>query len=65
MSTIVNHPCTRCKNSMQRDMSKPYGMPRCKAFPNGIPYEYSWVKDVTKLDECNNGYKFEEEPNGK
>lgn len=46
-------------------MSKPYGMPRCKAFPDGIPYEYDYEKDVTKLPECNNGYKFEEKEDAK
>ena len=55
----VNHPCTRCINSF--DIEGDYGSSRCKAFPEGIPYEFLWKKDVTKLKECNNGYKFEEE----
>ncbi len=60
MSIKLNHPCTRCINAIKRDPSIPYGSPRCKAFPDGIPYEHNHLKDVTKLEECNNGYKFEE-----
>lgn len=56
---ILNNPCSRCKNSIPIDGS--YGMPRCKAFPNGIPYSFYSQNDVTQLDECNNGYKFEDD----
>ena len=55
---ILNTPCVRCKNSFENTKM---GRTRCKAFPNGIPYEYLWKIDVTELEECNNGYKFEEE----
>lgn len=55
---ILNNPCTRCKNKIRYSG---LGTSRCKAFPDGIPYEYLWKKDVTELEECNNGYKFEEE----
>ena len=60
MSIKLNHPCTRCKNSIKRDPSIPYGKHKCNAFPDGIPYKYLWEKNVTELEECNNGYKFEE-----
>ena len=34
--------------------------PTCDAFPDEIPYEYFMEIDVTKIEECNNGMKFEE-----
>lgn len=35
-------------------------MPSCKAFPDGIPYDFEDEK-VKELDECNNGVKYEPE----
>ena len=54
---IADCPC--CKHCFDRlDVSEPL---KCKAFPNGIPKEYLWgAIDVTKLAECNNGYKYED-----
>ena len=58
MSVSINHPCTMCKNSIK--ITGSYGMPRCKAFPNGKPPEFLLSEvDVRKLKECNNGYKYE------
>lgn len=57
MSTTLGGHCECCKNSIPRSEELPEG--GCKAFPNGIPYEYLFKKDVTKLDECANGYKYE------
>ena len=47
-----------CKNAIP--ISGSYGMPRCKAFPNGKPPEFLLSNiDVRQLKECNNGYKYE------
>lgn len=32
-------------------------LPKCKAFPEGIPHDTMWETDEK---ECNNGIKFEE-----
>jgi hypothetical protein len=60
MTITLNGPCIRCRNAFKREKGKSYGSPRCKAFPSGIPYEYLFEKDVMELEECNNGFKFEE-----
>lgn len=33
--------------------------PKCKAFPEGIPYDFDTSKDQ-EIKECNNGIKYEE-----
>lgn len=58
MSVIFGHPCMRCKNALE--ITGSYGMPRCKAFPDGIPSKFfSEDINVTELKKCNNGYKYE------
>ncbi len=57
MSTLLGGYCSMCKNSIPRTDTLPEG--GCKAFPNGIPWEYLFEKDVSKLYECANGYRYE------
>lgn len=48
--------CVHC-----RDRSNKNNPLCCDAFPKGIPVEYLFGPvQVTKLKECNNGFKFEE-----
>lgn len=58
--SVITSDCHCCKNCFERfDKSKPI---TCKAFPNGIPKEYLWgTIDVKVIEECNNGYKYEED----
>ena len=44
--------CSFCKN---RRENKGFRM-TCNAYPEGIPYD---IRDVTKLPECNNGFRYE------
>ena len=52
----VDYPCDKCIH--QRENIDGWEC-ACDAFPMGIPDEYYFEIDVTKLDECNNGIKFE------
>jgi hypothetical protein len=50
--------CKNCKDELQSD-DKPLS---CCAFPDGIPYDFMWGKiNVRELEECNNGFKCEED----
>lgn len=51
--------CPCCKHMQEnRDSNTPLC---CKAFPDGIPYEYLFGPvNVRGLAECANGYKYEE-----
>jgi len=53
---LVNWACDLCKH--QRDNIDGWKC-ACDAFPEGIP---NWIyrTNPQKLDECNNGIKFEE-----
>lgn len=49
--------CTFCKNKLPK---KDGWMPCCKAFPDELPDDYCFERiDVSKLEECANGYHFE------
>lgn len=52
-----------CIDCVHIDLSKKVdGIPVCKAYPNGIPYEVWKEKSKPNYDEntpCPNGYKFE------
>ena len=57
MSIIVSECtyCMHCGNEKETDKLS------CKAFPDGIPRDYLWgFIDVHEIDECNNGYKYED-----
>lgn len=49
------HPCDECIHI--RKTLKDGWIPCCDAFPDGIPDEV-WNKNVTKLKECKNGFKY-------
>lgn len=49
-------PCDHCKN--RTGMAG--WLPSCKAFPDGIPYDFEDEK-AKELNECNNGFKYEPE----
>ena len=56
----INYPCDKCIH-MRKEKSKTNKYrPTCDAFPDEIPCEYFMEIDVTKIEECNNGMKFEE-----
>lgn len=48
----VNYPCDRCIHKREKIDGWKCA---CDAFPGGIPLEYVFDIDVTKLPECNNG----------
>ncbi len=52
----VGYPCSKCIH--QRENIDGWKC-ACDAFPKGIPSKFLFDIDVTKLDECNNGIKFE------
>lgn len=57
MSIIVSECtfCMHCENEKDPENLK------CKAYPEGIPSNLVWgFIDVHELDECNNGYKYED-----
>lgn len=58
MITIASKDsCGFCKNLLPK---KDGWRPCCKAFPDGMPFDYCCERvDVSKLEECANGYKFE------
>jgi len=52
----IDYPCDRCK----------YKRPNidgwkcvCDAFPQGIPKEHIFEKNIVKLKECNNGMGYD------
>ena len=57
---FLNPNCDFCNNYF-RDSNNEYHYSRCKAFPDGIPATHMFGQDVTKLKECANGYKYEED----
>lgn len=52
----VNYPCDRCIHKRKLIDGWKYA---CDAFPDGIPSDYIFKFDVTKLPECNNGIGYE------
>lgn len=57
---VVITKCDMCIHKL-KDLKDGWRM-CCKAFPDGIPSDYIFKKDVEQLDECNNGIKFERDP---
>ncbi|MGI5825234.1 MAG: glutamyl-tRNA amidotransferase [Bacillota bacterium] len=57
----VNHACDYCKHQSDK-LIKGY-LSCCKAYPDGIPDEYYITIDPKELEECANGYKWEEKKN--
>lgn len=52
--------CTFCKNLLPK---KDGWRACCSAFPDGIPNDYCFERiDISKLDECANGYKYDPDP---
>lgn len=55
---IGRHLCKRCKNFLSGGIDADEW--KCKAFPNGIPYEvYSRMDPWKPPKDCNNGIGFE------
>ena len=54
---IGRQPCMRCSNFIEGERS-PFTW-KCKAFPDGIPYEHFAYIDDEKRKNCNNGIGFE------
>ena len=52
----VQHSCSECKHIRPNIDGWRCA---CDAFPNGIPDKYLFDIDVTALDECANGIKYE------
>lgn len=52
-------PCKKCKNWI--GMVDGW-LPACKAFPEGMPYDFEDEK-IPEMAECNNGYKYEPNEN--
>ena len=54
------HPCLRCKNFIERIENANGDLGRCKAYPEGIPYNvYAYMKHWDKPSNCNTGIGFE------
>lgn len=53
---IGMHECLRCENFISGERS-PYTW-KCKAFPDGIPYERFSNINESNRDYCNNGIGF-------
>lgn len=53
---IGKHICLRCENFISRDGS-PFTW-KCRAFPNGIPYERFSNISESNRENCNNGIGF-------
>ena len=57
---IGKHVCYRCNNFLGNSESQNDEFGKCKAFPNGIPYEiYAYMHHWDKPKNCNNGIGFE------
>lgn len=54
------HPCFRCKNFIEKAEHQSGEFGRCKAYPDGIPYEvFAYMDYWDKPENCNNGIGFE------
>lgn len=55
-------PCLLCKNFVELAEHNHKEFGKCKAFPDGIPYEhYAFMHHGDRPKECNNGIGFEPE----
>lgn len=54
---IGKHECLRCENFISGERL-PFTW-KCKAFPDGIPYEHFALIDEKRRENCNNGIGFE------
>ena len=52
----IDYACDKCKNKY-KELVNGWDV-GCKAYPDGIPDDVYFKTDVTKLAECNNGYKY-------
>lgn len=54
---IIGHPCEKCKH-IHSNLIDGWNV-ACDAFPKGFPKGFPFNVNVTELEECNNGIKFE------
>ena len=55
-------PCLLCKNFLELAEPNSEEFGKCKAFPDGIPYEhYAFMHHGDRPKECNNNIGFEPE----
>lgn len=56
--------CLRCKQFIERVPAQTVGLGKCKAFPDGIPYDvFAYINYDNKPKICNNGVGFESDDN--
>lgn len=61
---VGTHPCLRCLNFIEKAEHQSCEFGKCKAYPNGIPYEvFAYMDFWNKPIDCNNGIGFEPKEN--